>query len=69
MSKKELPKVTIDQLLEKEKTKNRRIITAVVFATGILIGLVGGYFQAVNVVTDTQAKIVNSIEVSVKENQ
>lgn len=60
-------KQTIEQLLEKERTKTRRIITAVVFAVGILIGLIGGYFQAVNVLTDTQNKVVNSIQVSVKD--
>jgi len=60
-------KLTIQDLLDKEKTKNRRIITAVLFAVGVLIGLIGGYFQAVNVLTDTQSRVVNSIQVSVKD--
>jgi len=61
MSKKEQTKPTIEDLLNKERTKNRRIVMAVVFATGIVIGLIGGYFQAVNMVSDTQSKVVNSI--------
>jgi len=60
-------KLTIQDLLDEEKAKNRRIITAVLFAVGVLIGLIGGYFQAVNVLTDTQSKVVNSIQVSLKD--
>jgi hypothetical protein len=67
MTKAPKEKQTIEQLLEREKKKTRRIVTAVVFAVGILIGTIVGYFQAINIITDTQNKIVNSIEVSVKD--
>ena len=69
MKSKETKDIKIEQLLEREKTKNRRIITAVLFAAGILIGTIFGYFLSVNVINNTQAKVVNSIQLSVKNEQ
>lgn len=62
MSKKEAPKQTIETLLEKEKTKNRRIITAVLFAVGVLIGTIGGYFGSIHIITDSQSRAISVLK-------
>ena len=60
-------KLTVQDLLDKEKTKNRRIVTAVIFAVGLLAGFIGGYFISIDVTSQANARVVNSIQLSVKE--
>ena len=60
MPKQKTPQ-TVESLLEREKTKNRRIITGVIFAVGILIGIIGGYFGSIELQAQANRTVVNSI--------
>jgi len=57
----------IEELLAKEKRKNQIKTTGILVALALVVGLIGGYFLSLEVTANAASRVVNSIEVSVKE--
>ena len=67
MPNKEKKPQTVESLkLEYSKKSHRYhlLFTAIAFT---IFGIVFGYFLSINVINDTQSKVVNSIEVTLKD--
>jgi uncharacterized membrane protein YoaK (UPF0700 family) len=60
MSKAKTPQ-TVESLLEREKTKNRRIVTGIFIAVALVVGVIGGYFLSIEVTAQASERVVNSI--------
>ena len=65
-NKKEMSIADYKLAMSKQSHRYQLLFVAIAFG---LVGMVGGYFLSINVINDTQRKVVNSIEVSVKETQ
>jgi len=63
-NKKEMSIADYKLAMSKQSHRYHLILTAIAFT---VIGTVFGYFLSINVINDTQAKVVNSIQLSVKQ--
>jgi len=54
--------IAIEALLEREKTKNRRIITAVLIAVGIMVGIVIGHFGSVEITNQMRSNFTAEVQ-------
>jgi len=60
MSKAPKKEVAIEELLEKERRKNRRIVTAVLIAVALLTGFIAGQVTMRNEVSDINAQAIST---------
>jgi len=44
-----------------ELKANFRTIAVLIFITGVVLGLVGGYFASISIITDSQAKAIEVV--------
>ena len=63
MTKEKTPQTIESLKMDNLKITHRYQIALVAFSM-LVLGVVGGWFLSINVVSDAQAKVVNSIEVT-----
>jgi len=57
--------IAIEALLEKEKTKNRRIVTGIIIVVAFVAGFIASYFVMKSEFSNVQAHAISSyVEVS-----
>ena len=66
MTKEKKPQTIESLKMDNLKITHRYQIALVAFSM-LVLGVVGGWFLSINVVSDAQAKVVNSIELVSKE--
>ena len=60
-NKKEMSIADYKLAMNKQSHRYQLLVVAIMFT---IIGTVAGYFMSVNVINDTQAKVVNSIQLT-----
>ena len=63
MTKEKTPQTIESLKMDNLKITHRYQIALVAFSM-LVLGVIGGWFLSINVVSDAQAKVVNSIEVT-----
>ena len=66
MTKEKTPQTIESLKMDNLKITHRYQIALVAFSM-LVLGVIGGWFLSINVVSDAQAKVVNSIELVSKE--